>query len=158
LTNPPRSRRTGEVLATLCVGSNHFANNGWKIDRPYFRNEGTTMVRVHVAMIAVLVMLAMPPVAHGNTQIGFGLTECTQYNQFRDKAPDLARGIDAWVLGYLSGVNFMLYTVKGVDLLKDQSAPEILSFVQGYCRSSPARSVANAANEFWFTLAGQGRK
>ena len=108
------------------------------------------------ALAALLFMLAFR--ADANTQIGFGLMTCGQYNQFQDKTPDLARGVDAWILGYVSGVNFMAHTSKGVDLLQDQSAKEIISFVQGYCRSTPTKTVANAANEFWFTLSDRTRK
>jgi len=53
--------------------------------------------------------------AKGNTstQLGYGLTTCGQYNQLRKQDPVIETIFDAWVLGYLSGVNFIVHTAKG---------------------------------------------
>ena len=102
--------------------------------------------------------LALVNTAYANTQLGVGLTRCSQYVQFMQQAPEISRAIDSWALGYLSGVNFIIYTSKNIDLLADKNSEGIISFIQGYCRASPSKSVTEAANQYWFGLAERNRK
>ncbi len=99
---------------------------------------------------AFIVCLLTLSVAVANTQLGAGLTKCSRYNELSTQAPLAAQAIDSWTLGYLSGVSFVWHTAKGVDLLADQNSEKIVAFVQGYCKASPAKSVGEAANEYWF--------
>lgn len=96
--------------------------------------------------------------AYANTQLGAGLTRCNQYVQFTQQAPEISRAIDFWVLGYLSGVNFIIHTSTNVDLLTDQNSERIIAFIQSYCKASPSKTVSEAANEYWFNLAERSRK
>jgi len=110
--------------------------------------------------IAVVLAICGAPLALGqgtSTQMGFGLSKCSEYVRYREN-PAAAAAFDGWVLGYLSGVNFMLHTSRGVDLLSDQSSEMVATFIGRYCRASPGKSVAEAANEFWFGLAERARK
>ena len=96
--------------------------------------------------------------ATANTLLGAGLTRCGQYMQFAQQSPEISRTIDSWALGYLSGVNFIFYTSKGIDLLSDQNSEKITAFIQGYCKASPLKNVTEAANEYWFNLAERTRR
>lgn len=87
-----------------------------------------------------------------NTQLGHGLASCEQYEEFIVTAPETEAAFDAWVLGYLSGVNFLVYTTKGVDLLSTQNSETIKNFIHDYCNSNPKKTIAEAANKFWFVL------
>jgi hypothetical protein len=103
-------------------------------------------------------LLALINTAHANTQLGAGLAQCSQYVQFMQQTPELSRAIDSWALGYLSGVNFIIHTSKNIDLLADQNSEKIISFIQGYCKASPSKTVTEAANQYWFGLAERIRK
>lgn len=111
------------------------------------------MRRFVLCAVVVLLSCGSVSVAWANTQLGLGLTKCGQYIQLRQQNREFGRAFEAWVLGYLSGVNFVVHTSKGVDLLADQSAEKVSSFVDGYCRARPDKTVTEAANEFWFGLA-----
>lgn len=91
----------------------------------------------------------------GGTFLGAGGTTCAQYAQIRPQFPEIGKGVELWILGYLSGVNFAVYSTKGVDLLADQSRENVLSFIDGYCAMNSTRTLNNAANEYWFQLANR---
>jgi hypothetical protein len=93
--------------------------------------------------------------ANANTQLGYGLTSCNQYNQVRQQSPAIEPIIDAWVLGYLSGINYIIHTTKGVDLLAEENAENISRFIKGYCSANPRKTVTEATNEYWFNLSEQ---
>jgi hypothetical protein len=92
------------------------------------------------------------PSASANTQIGHGLATCAQYNQSVAESSAAEATIDAWVLGYLSGVNYLVHTTKGVDFLATGNSDIIKGFIQGYCMANPGKTVTEAANEFWLGL------
>ena len=87
--------------------------------------------------------------AIAQTQIGAGLAKCALYNQLQDQKADPTYGIELWVLGYLSGINFIHYIVKNEDFLIRQNSEVIISFLKGYCRANPGKTIANASNELW---------
>jgi len=74
------------------------------------------------------------------------------FNQAQNNSPQVEQAFDAWIVGYISGVNFLIHTMKKTDLLASKNAAEINSFVRGYCRANPTKTVTNAANEYWFGL------
>jgi len=96
--------------------------------------------------------------ANTSTQLGYGLTTCGQYNQLRKQDPVIETIFNAWVLGYLSGVNFIVHTTKGVDFLANENADKISGFIKGYCAANPEKTVTEAANEYWFSFMGQVKK
>ena len=104
---------------------------------------------------ATLSLLTITSPASGNTQLGLGLTKCAQFNAIQSQAPEIARAFDAWITGYVSGVNFIVYTTKGIDLLAQESSEKVSAFVKGYCSINPNRSLTEGANEYWFGLANR---
>jgi hypothetical protein len=93
--------------------------------------------------------LASPVSAPAQTQMGHGLAPCNVYVRSLNNEPLISQSFEAWVIGYVSGLNFALYVTKGVDSLADQNSREIISFVEGFCRSNPSKTVTNAANAYW---------
>ena len=93
------------------------------------------MHRLEIRALAAgfLVIVGCLPAAYANTQLGHGLTKCGDYIQLRQQHPDFGHAFDAWVLGHLRGVNFIIHTSKGIDLLADQSSEKISAFVQTFC-------------------------
>lgn len=114
--------------------------------------------RLAIAFWGVVSFLASTTPICAKTQLGFGLSPCGQYNQLRQQAPEIGHAFDAWILGYLSGVNFIVYTSRGVDLLAAENSEKIIGYIQGYCSANPNKTVTEAANEYWFGLANQARK
>jgi hypothetical protein len=90
--------------------------------------------------------------AAAQTQLGHGNAQCSMFNQAQNNSPQVEQAFDAWIVGYISGVNFMIHTLKKTDLLASKNAAEVGSFVRGYCRANPTKTVTNAANEYWFGL------
>jgi hypothetical protein len=88
--------------------------------------------RLAIAFWGVVSFLASTTSVCAKTQLGFGLSPCSQYNQLRQQAPAIGHEFDAWILGYLSGVNFIVYLSRGVDLLAAENSEKII----GYIRSS----------------------
>ena len=115
-------------------------------------------IRATVAgILAIVLGCAWPGVGTARTYLGSGGTSCADYLQIKQQAPAATQGIELWLLGYVSGVSFMTYAVRKVDLLADQSAANVISFVQGYCAANPSKTLNNAANEYWFQLSSGQR-
>jgi hypothetical protein len=106
-------------------------------------------------VICLLVVMFSSIASAQITQIGHGNAQCAVFNQAQNNSPEVEQAFDAWIIGYISGVNFMIYTIKKTDLLSSKNAAEISSFVRGYCRANPTKTVTNAANEYWFGLSEQ---
>lgn len=90
--------------------------------------------------------------AFAKTYIGAGGTTCGEYISSKKSLPGVAQAIEFWILGYVSGLNFITYATREVDLLSNQSSNEIIGFVQGYCSTNTEKSLNNAANEYWVQL------
>ncbi len=76
----------------------------------------------------------------------FGASDCGQWT----KQPNEAR--KAWLLGYMSGLNAALSDNHNDTLNKVNSAEQILSFVDNYCRSNPLKTVWHAGNALFAEL------
>ncbi len=123
------------------------------------RRDKANNVRAHprwslILSLALLLGLVAPG-SHARTYLGSGGTKCADYLGIKDALPDVGKGIDLWVLGYLSGLNMALYSTKQVDLLADASAADIIGFMQGYCSNNERATLNNAANEYWVRRAGR---
>lgn len=110
------------------------------------------MRKIFFLCVAIAIVGAAVPSANAKTYIGPGGRSCSEYLEFTRSAPDMADSIDLWILGYVSGLNFMTYSVKKVDLLRAQEYRDVISFVKGYCSTNPEKTLNNAANEFWIHL------
>ena len=66
--------------------------------------------------------------------------------------PEIGTAIDLWVLGYISGLNFLTYSTKKVDLLANESSTSVIGFIQGYCSANTKMTLNNAANEYWIHI------
>ena len=113
---------------------------------------------LRLRVIGAALFLGIPIQSGANTQLGLGLTKCGQFNAVQTQAPDIARAFDAWITGYVSGVNFVIHSTKGLDLLAQESGEKATSFVKGYCSANPNRTVTEGANEYWFGLASRQQK
>ena len=107
-----------------------------------------TLSKATICLLAIF----FSSISSAQTQIGYGNAPCAMFNQAQSNSPQIEQSFDAWIVGYVSGVNFMLTTIKKTDLLASKNAGEIGSFVRGYCRANPTKTVTNAANEYWFGL------
>lgn len=87
--------------------------------------------------------------AQGAGGTGFGKYDCATWFT-KEPAKD-------WLLGYLTGVNFILADAKkGFDpLSKVNSAEQIYLWVDNYCKANPLKTVHSAANELYIELKGQ---
>jgi hypothetical protein len=110
------------------------------------------MPRVLSKPVICILAIFFCSIASAQTQLGHGNASCSVFNQAQNNSPQIEQAFDAWIIGYISGVNFMIHTIKKVDLLASKDAKEINSFVRGYCRANPTKTVTNAANEYWFGL------
>lgn len=103
------------------------------------------------AFLAALIA-ASSPVALAKTYLGSGGTACAEYMAIKQALPDAGKAIDLWLLGYVSGLNFYAYANKKTDLLANQSAADVIGFVQGYCSVNGNKTLNNAANEYWVQI------
>ena len=95
---------------------------------------------------------------HAATYLGSGGTTCNQYMEYKKSQPDVSSGIDLWLLGYLSGMNFMsaiatekFYNIDQ-DLLKTFDAKTLLFFINKYCSKNGSNTLNNAANDLFLAL------
>jgi hypothetical protein len=107
------------------------------------------------SVFIVALITASSPVALARTYLGSGGTTCAEYIAIKQALPDIGRAIDLWLLGYVSGLNFYAYANKQVDLLGNQSAHNVISFVQGYCAINGDKTLNNAANEYWIQISNR---
>lgn len=79
------------------------------------------------------------------SQIDLSEFECNQWRQ-----PDSNRSqIQAWVAGYLKGLNMMYKKVQKVDVLRKMDSPDQAArFIDNFCRENPDVLVEEAANNF----------
>lgn len=70
---------------------------------------------------------------------------CKQWHQ-----PDSDRSqAEAWVAGYLKGLNMMYKKVQKVDVLRKMDSPDQAArFIDNFCRENPDELVDEAANNF----------
>ena len=104
-----------------------------------------------VLLLVLLLLQTTPSLA--KTYLGSGGTSCSEYSSIKKTMPEIGTAIDLWVLGYISGLNFLTYSTKKVDLLTNESATSVIGFIQGYCSVNTKMTLNNAANEYWIHLA-----
>lgn len=105
--------------------------------------------------VAVAAGCMMSSQAHAQTYIGAG-SPCVQYlGMLTSNDPfqrQLSQSVQQWGLGYVSGLNMMWKTVKGTDPLLTVEGPQVVAYLQRFCRANPGRTVLNAANDYFFSL------
>ena len=107
--------------------------------------------RCKATYLAALIA-ASSPVALAKTYLGAGGSSCAEYMAIKQALPGAGKAIDLWLLGYVSGLNFYAYANKKIDLLGNQSAADVIGFVQGYCSVNGSKTLNNAANEYWIQI------
>lgn len=107
--------------------------------------------RISAAFLSALIF-TLSSVALAKTYLGSGGTSCAEYMAIKQAAPDAGKEIDLWLLGYVSGLNFYGYANNRQDLLINQSAADVLGFVQGYCSVNGNKTLNNGLNEYWFQM------
>jgi hypothetical protein len=111
----------------------------------------SAIIKRHIAVFFLAVLgFALSSEIQAKTYLGAGGTSCGEYMTIKRAFPDTAERIDLWLLGYVSGLNFSVYVTKNLDLLANQSAADVIGFVQGYCSVNSNKTLNNAANEYWF--------
>lgn len=113
--------------------------------------------RLLLAWILQIACCTATAPAEARTYLGSGGTACAEYINIKQALPEAGQGIDLWLLGYVSGLNFMNYITKKIDLLENQKSGDVIGFIQGYCSTNPKKTLNNAANEYWINLLHQFR-
>ena len=101
-----------------------------------------------ITFVLLMAVISIKCVAAG-TYLGAGGATCAYWAEVRRDYPAGKVAVELWLLGYVSGLNFALYSDRGIDLLENQSRESVLGFVEGYCATNPGRTLNNAANEYW---------
>ncbi len=115
-------------------------------------NRSAITKRHTAASVLAVLIFALSDVTQAKIYLGSGGTSCGEYMTIKQVLPDAGKSIDLWLLGYVSGLNFYAYATKKADLLANQSAADVIGFVQGYCSANRDKTLNNAANEYWFQI------
>ena len=109
-------------------------------------------------LICLLALLALnfiqPALGQGGGAGNFGNRDCGVW--LRKDNEYLRMGSEGWLLGYLSGQNMVLQTLrkeKDSDVLrKVNSANQIFLWMNNYCTANPLNDIATGANELMVEL------
>lgn len=105
-------------------------------------------------ILALLALGFIQPALGRDESVIFGNRDCGIWLQ---KDNDYLRmGSEGWLLGYLSGQNMVLHTLKnkkfGDALQKINSAKQIFLWMDNYCRANPLNDISTGANELMVEL------
>lgn len=89
------------------------------------------------------------------TAIGHGTELCSAWTESRKEGYSARYG--DWLLGYIVGANVWGPTA-GRDLLRGRNAPELIEWVDGYCREHPAEVIETAARMLVLALGRRSRE
>lgn len=109
-------------------------------------------------LICLLALLALnfiqPALGQGGGAGNFGNRDCGAWLQKDNEY--LRIGSQGWLLGYLSGQNMVLQSLrkeKDSDVLKKvNSAQQIFLWMDNYCTANPLNNIATGANELMVEL------
>jgi hypothetical protein len=85
------------------------------------------------------------------TLLGLSEVKCLTFIELMEAGDPFAGTIQAWMLGYASGLNTMWKDVKGADRLS-RAETGATRYAVGYCRKNPDKPVLSAVNEYFFSL------
>lgn len=108
----------------------------------------------HLILALLALGFIQPALGQGGGAINFGNRDCGIWLQTDNDY--LRIGSEGWLLGYLSGQNMVLHTLKnkkrGDVLRKINSAKQIFLWMDNYCRANPLNDIATGANELMVEL------
>ena len=108
----------------------------------------------HLILALLALVFIQPALGQGGGARNFGNRDCGVWLQKDNEY--LRMGSEGWLLGYLSGQNLVLQTLrkeKDSDLLrKVKSANQILLWMNNYCTANPLSDIATGANELMVEL------
>ena len=99
-------------------------------------------MKTKLSSVLCVVLMSWP--LNGSTQVTFGDVDCGQWikdNRSQDRA---------WLLGYLSGLNYPPELKDSLNTL--DSAKQAYLFVDNYCRSKPLERVSSAGVALYLEL------
>lgn len=99
--------------------------------------------------VALLLGLIFPTVSQaGQVYIGAGSDSCGSWVEARKTSGAAALQYNAWVFGYLSGLNML----SPGDFLVKPDGPAILVWMDNYCRANPLKKIINASDSLAIEL------
>jgi hypothetical protein len=98
------------------------------------------MKRNQIAIIALALVLSCNTARANKFVIGSGVETCGGWTRSN---PGMKTQRIAWVLGFLSGVNFVVEP----DILKGPDAAAIEGWMDNYCRQHPLDTMVKAASD-----------
>lgn len=103
---------------------------------------------LRVLVLALAAMLSCPVYAQGTAGFTtFTIGDCGTW--LRAKTPLM----EAWVLGYLSGMARVVYDVSSANPLgKITSNAQVLAYMDRYCSQNPAHRPEQALDALWKEL------
>jgi hypothetical protein len=94
------------------------------------------------AILIVISMVLMTNQVSANYIMGQGGVSCGAWLEARRTRSANSWTLQAWVLGYVSGVN----SVGGDDFLEAPDAEAIFAWLDNYCRQHPLEKLQKASN------------
>ena len=110
---------------------------------------------VRVAAVAALLIALMPMSARAQTLHGVGNTTCSQFLRAARMSDMLYHQASSWLLGYVSGMNAALASNGAPAAAVNLSNDQIAKSAGDYCEANPAKTIANAAAEWYPSLPRQ---
>lgn len=83
-----------------------------------------------------------------NAQVSFGGADCGEWVNGNDKN----RTKNAWLLGYLSGINMAISKGTYDPLNKINSAPQIYLWMDNYCKANPLKTIREGGLDLYLEL------
>jgi hypothetical protein len=93
-----------------------------------------------VLLLAAVAMALMPAQTAALTVAGFSGASCGSWTQARVNHQSPA--MDAWALGFVSGVNYGRSNIEGKDILQDTDADSLYDWLD--CSSRPLETFTAA--------------
>ncbi len=84
-----------------------------------------------------------PTYAQERIVTGHGYNSCGAWAEARNKGKLVSMPFEAWVQGYLSGINGLDYFKT--DILKDSDYKSWFVWIDNYCQQNPLEKISMAA-------------
>jgi hypothetical protein len=112
-------------------------------------------IAIRVAAIAALLVASLPMSVRAQTLHGVGNTTCGNFLRSARMSDMLYHQASNWLLGYVSGMNAALASTGASAAAVKLSNDQILKSAGDYCEANPAKTIANAASEWYPSLPRQ---
>ncbi|WP_029585300.1 HdeA/HdeB family chaperone [Bradyrhizobium sp. URHD0069] len=108
-------------------------------------------MRLLVSTTLAALMVASNHDAQAQALLGLPEVKCVTFIELIDANDPFAGTVQAWMLGYASGLNAMWKDLKGTDRLS-RAQTAATRYAVTFCRSNPDKTVLSAMNEYFFSL------